>query len=201
MVDPDTVITTQSDADSSGDSKVVAHSVQGEDDMVEVSMKDAGSKEAPGAATLLKEFNKKRPSWIDPAQHLPGQLQSLFELSYFTERGFPTGWQSTDRNLLPRLSTRAPPPDSSSEQDESNSPSTWTNGGDSDRESISDQQSQASEPVQTRMNEESSDEAAPVQRPTKVCTPSSQHYSRALSSRISLASHDSNMFKTRETCD
>jgi ubiquitin carboxyl-terminal hydrolase 4/11 len=34
------VVTTASDADSSGDSKVIAQSVNGEDDLVDVTMKD-----------------------------------------------------------------------------------------------------------------------------------------------------------------
>jgi ubiquitin carboxyl-terminal hydrolase 4/11 len=34
------VITNSSDADSSGDSKIIAHSVEGEDDLVDVSMKN-----------------------------------------------------------------------------------------------------------------------------------------------------------------
>ena len=40
-IDPDLVLTTGSDADSSGDGKVVATSVDGEDELVDVTMKDA----------------------------------------------------------------------------------------------------------------------------------------------------------------
>jgi ubiquitin carboxyl-terminal hydrolase 4/11/15 len=39
--DPEMVNNTASDVDSSGDSKVVAKSVEGEDDMVDVTMRDA----------------------------------------------------------------------------------------------------------------------------------------------------------------
>lgn len=43
-IDPDLVVTTASDADSSGDSgKVVASSIDGEDDVVDVTMKDSNS--------------------------------------------------------------------------------------------------------------------------------------------------------------
>jgi len=38
-IDPDIVLTTGSDADSSGDSKVVATSIDGEDGLVDVTMK------------------------------------------------------------------------------------------------------------------------------------------------------------------
>ncbi|KAH6694104.1 ubiquitin carboxyl-terminal hydrolase [Plectosphaerella plurivora] len=163
-VDPDIVLTTQSDADSSGDGKVIAHSVEGEDDMVEVSMKDAEAS-TPGA---LKEFNKKRPQWVDTNQHLPAQLQNLFEMYYMFERSekkMPTGWHDLDKTHA-RLSSRAPASESSSEH-ESNSPSTWTTGADSDRESDG-QSREASEPTLTRMNEESSEEDEPiVQKPAK----------------------------------
>jgi ubiquitin carboxyl-terminal hydrolase 4/11/15 len=40
-VDPDIVLTTGSDADSSGGSKVVANSIDGEDELVDVTMKDS----------------------------------------------------------------------------------------------------------------------------------------------------------------
>jgi ubiquitin carboxyl-terminal hydrolase 4/11/15 len=167
-VDPDIVLTTHSDADSSGDSKINAHSVDGEDDMVDVSMKDSAVTSAPKA---LKEFNKKRPQWIDPNEHLPAQLQNLFEMFYMSEKSekkMPTGWHDLDRPHA-RLSSRAPPSESSSEH-ESNSPSTWTTGADSDRESDG-QSREASEPTLTRMNEESSEEDEPVvQKPIKVST-------------------------------
>lgn len=39
--DSEMVVTNSSDADSAGDSKVIAQSVGSEDDMVDVSMKDA----------------------------------------------------------------------------------------------------------------------------------------------------------------
>lgn len=39
--DPEMSVTNASDIDSSGDGKVVAKSVEGEDDMVDVTMKDA----------------------------------------------------------------------------------------------------------------------------------------------------------------
>jgi ubiquitin carboxyl-terminal hydrolase 4/11/15 len=42
-MDPDLVVTTASDTDSSGDSKIVASSVDGEDDVVDVTMKDSNS--------------------------------------------------------------------------------------------------------------------------------------------------------------
>ena len=47
-IDPDLVLTTGSDADSSGGSKVVATSIDGEDELVDVTMKDSnGASEPP----------------------------------------------------------------------------------------------------------------------------------------------------------
>jgi ubiquitin carboxyl-terminal hydrolase 4/11/15 len=44
-VDPDLVVTTGSDADSSGDGKVLATSIDGEDELVDVSMTDSKAKD------------------------------------------------------------------------------------------------------------------------------------------------------------
>ncbi|PNH37358.1 hypothetical protein VD0004_g9428 [Verticillium dahliae] len=179
-LDPETVVTTQSDTEM-GDSKVVAQSVEGEDDIVEVSMKDNGETTAATTASndrVLKRFESRRPKWATDSQsYLPPQLQNLFELFYFGGESsdvVPSGWNSLDR-ALHKLSSRAPPPESSSDQDESNSPGTWTNGGDgdSDNDSTSDLQSSASTPAQTRMNEESSEEEAVV-KPPKASVRASQ---------------------------
>jgi ubiquitin carboxyl-terminal hydrolase 4/11 len=40
-IDPDIVVTTASDADSSGDGKVMATSIDSEDELVDVTMKDS----------------------------------------------------------------------------------------------------------------------------------------------------------------
>jgi len=46
----DLVATTSSDADSAGDSKVVARSIEGEDDIVDVTMKDSGAADKTATA-------------------------------------------------------------------------------------------------------------------------------------------------------
>ncbi|ROT35882.1 UCH-domain-containing protein, partial [Sodiomyces alkalinus F11] len=161
--DTDTAMVTQSDADSSGDSKIMVHSVEGEDDMVEVSMPKACGR--PASEKLPRQYNAQRPKWVSRKHHLPAQLQNLFELSFLQDRSgdpLPSGWHCfDDKREFPRLSTRAPA-DSPSEQD-ANSPGAWTNGADSDNESNSDQQSPATASAatvsaQTRMNDESSDD-------------------------------------------
>lgn len=64
-VDPDIVLTNGSDADSSGDSKVIATSIDGEDGLVDVTMK--GSNEvltsAAGDVGSLKTAGKEKASY------------------------------------------------------------------------------------------------------------------------------------------
>ncbi|KAK1595294.1 ubiquitin carboxyl-terminal hydrolase [Colletotrichum navitas] len=153
--DTDMVITSQSDADSSGDSKVVSKSVEGEDDLVNVSIGGGEQRQ-----TTLKQFNTRRPKWTNPKEFLQPQLQSLFDLGYFAETndsGLPTGWHSVDDNKSFRpLSSRAP----EAEQDP-NSPDS-TNAADSEHDSVSDEQSPRSVEEQTRMADESEEDEEPV---------------------------------------
>lgn len=162
------VITSQSDADSSGDSKIVSHSVQGEDDLVDVSI-GAGEQQQT-SRRALKQFNTRRPKWVDSKSYLPPQLQNLFELSYFPENTgdspLPTGWNTVDDNKNFRtLSSRAP--ETPTEQDPTSPGS--TNAADSEHESVSEEQSPQSVEEQTRMADES-EEDEPVRLP-KVRAP------------------------------
>ena len=50
-VDPDIVITNGSDADSSGGTKVVAHSVDGDDELVDVSKEVANTSDKAKSST------------------------------------------------------------------------------------------------------------------------------------------------------
>ncbi|KAK3368104.1 hypothetical protein B0H63DRAFT_534187 [Podospora didyma] len=114
--DPE-MLNTVSDVDETSDSKIVAKSVEGEEDI------------------RLKEFNHRRPRWINPLEFLDPNFQNLFELSYFTEPDslMPTGWNSIqDDNLLPRLSTRQPKPIVS--DIEMRSPAAWEGSEDSGSE-------------------------------------------------------------------
>ncbi|KAK0711421.1 hypothetical protein B0H67DRAFT_602227 [Lasiosphaeris hirsuta] len=158
--DPEMVNNT-SDVDSAGDAKIVAKSVEGEEDIVDVTMSDVADtrKSATPAATeqyplLLKQFNQQRPKWINPAEFLDPQFQNLFELSYFQEQGtsIPTGWQTIqDENVLPRLSTRQPKPATSDV--EMRSPGAWEGSDESGSE-----ESPRAQPSNTRMVDESSDD-------------------------------------------
>jgi len=172
--DPEMVNTT-SDVDSA-DSKVVAKSVSGEEDMVDVTMRDAaGSRKATASGPvkasplLLKRFNKRRPKWISPLEFLDGHFQNLFEMSYFREANptttVPTGWNNVNEDTpYPRLSTRLPKlPVSDVEMQ---SPGTWPNGSD---DSGSEEATPPDSHLITRMAEESSEEDSDFPK-VKVCT-------------------------------
>ncbi|GJC86757.1 putative ubiquitin carboxyl-terminal hydrolase 12 [Colletotrichum liriopes] len=162
--DADIVITSQSDADSSGDSKIVSNSVEGEDDLVNVSIGAGEQQQIP--QRTLKQFSARRPKWANPKEYLQPELQNLFDLGYFAETndsGLPTGWHSVDDNKTFRpLSSRAP----ETEQDSNSQDS--TNGADSERDSVSESQSPQSVEEQTRMADESEeDEPVRVIKPTR----------------------------------
>ncbi|ATZ52048.1 Bcubp12 [Botrytis cinerea B05.10] len=125
-IDPDLVVTTGSDADSSGDGKFVAQSLDGEDELVDVAMKDSNpvhesTEQSPGAP--LKVFNSRRPKWIDPAEFLAPELQNLFEISYIVDAkgGIPTAWAvNLDSTRYPKISERNPQVHQINEDDASN---------------------------------------------------------------------------------
>ncbi|KAI0480517.1 ubiquitin carboxyl-terminal hydrolase-like protein [Xylariaceae sp. FL0804] len=149
-----------SDTSSSTGGKVVAQSIKGEDDMVDVQMNDAGhAKSTVQSPPVRHQFNHKRPAWVKPENFLPGELQNLFQMRYFAENNasIPIGMNHVDgRTLLPTLASRAPTPDSPSEEEQFDN---VTNGTASQSSSSSDEAPRRSvELPQTRMNDESDDE-------------------------------------------
>jgi ubiquitin carboxyl-terminal hydrolase 4/11/15 len=170
------VITTASDADSSGDGKVVANSVEGEDDIVDVTMKDAASIASANAAAmpppelplpnqpqLLRHFNSQRPKFIQPGEFLDPELQGLFELSYFANRTdgtVPTGWTNVDNHkTLPKLADRIP--EDRREEEDQPSPESWNSTASGNEESSNEEENPQQESSQTRMADESSEEDVP----------------------------------------
>ncbi|KAL2064140.1 hypothetical protein VTL71DRAFT_4634 [Oculimacula yallundae] len=103
--DADIVLTTGSDADSSGDSKVVANSIDGEDELVDVTMKNAETFSA------LQTFNKRRMAFMNPGSHLKSDLQNMFELCH-TANGkdlIPIGLNIVEEaGTYPTLASRMP---------------------------------------------------------------------------------------------
>lgn len=153
-----------SDADSSGDSRVAARSVEDEEDMVDVTMKDEADESNSRASSLrqsskvLKHFNKTRPAFVNSDGFLDPRLQNLFDLSYFTDGSdgsVPTGWSQVDQSrILPRLRDRMPRP---SVEDDQPSPESWGSTTSGPEESSNDE-GQKSDVAQTRMLDESSEE-------------------------------------------
>ncbi|KAM4054773.1 ubiquitin carboxyl-terminal hydrolase [Hirsutella rhossiliensis] len=163
FVDGDMVLTTASDADSSGDSKVAACSVEGEEDMVDITMRDAHGN-LGAQSRVLKRFNARRPKFTNPDNFLDPELQNLFELCYFrsdTDGTVPTGWSNVDNACaLPKLSDRVPDLKEVDQASPESLDSTLSGNEDS-----SNEDEKRSETPQTRMTEESSDEdASPAAR-------------------------------------
>ncbi|KAK4190445.1 UCH-domain-containing protein [Podospora australis] len=148
------MVNSTSDADS-GEDKITAESVEGEDDIVDVSMGGVTDQPKPPAPTHstqvpLRTFPHRRPKWLNPAEFLEPELQNLFELSYFKDAGsmIPTGWQSvSDGTTYPRLSSRQKAVVSDVEM---RSPGAW-------REGSEESSNEEASPV-TRMADESSEE-------------------------------------------
>jgi hypothetical protein len=111
-------------------------------------------------------FNRNAPSWVNPKEYLPAQLQNIFELSYFTEGGslVVSGMNSlNETSEYPKLSSRIP--DSNISDDGVDS---TTNGTVSNDEESQDELSQTStDTPPTRMAEESEEEDQPPI--VKVC--------------------------------
>jgi ubiquitin carboxyl-terminal hydrolase 4/11/15 len=161
--DPE-MLNNTSDVDS-GNAEVVAKSVEGEEDIVDVTMSGAPNGTAVPSSTsaatekyppLLKQFDQRRPKWIDPQEFLAPHFQNLFDLKYFRENNvpMPTGWQSIQEDTtLPTLSSRQPRPTSS--DTEMRSPTPWDGSEESGSEGASPIQPPS---VQTRMVDESSEE-------------------------------------------
>lgn len=168
-LEQDIVITTASDT-SSGDGKVVATSIDGEDDVVDVTV--TGQNNGRAAAEVdgglqdsnprKRKFHSRRPKWIDPNEFLPSEYNNLFELSYFTSKKdvVPTGWGVVDEEkIYPRLSSRIPVVQDAVEVDGEGSAGFASNNlQGSDGESSEDDISDIPQLAPTRMNEESSDD-------------------------------------------
>lgn len=172
----DIVITTASDT-SSGDGKVVATSIDGEDDVVDVTVTEQNNRPAEvdgqkDSNPRKRKFQSRRPKWIDPEQFLPSEYNNLFELSYFSSKKevVPTGWGVVDEEkLYPRLSSRIPVVQDAVEVDDEASDGFASNNPQrSDGESSEDDIGDIPQLAPTRMNEESSDDddLAPN---TRVC--------------------------------
>jgi ubiquitin carboxyl-terminal hydrolase 4/11/15 len=92
--DSDIVLTTEEDASPNGDARVQDGSVEGEDNLVEVTMAE------PGETAGLVAADTGVPEILRPGSFIPPAFRNLFEMKY-TRPGnemVPTGWQSIDAN-------------------------------------------------------------------------------------------------------
>ncbi|KYK58316.1 ubiquitin carboxyl-terminal hydrolase [Drechmeria coniospora] len=163
FMDGDVVVTTASDADSSGDAKVATRSVEGEDDIVDITMKGTDDKSS-AQSSILKRFNTTRPRFLRAENLVDAKLQNVFELCYFksdSDGTVPTGWSSVDgTRVLPKLADRIP----ELQDDGGESPESMGSPGFGNDDSSNDDEADVEE-SQTRMMHESSDEdASPVSR-------------------------------------
>jgi ubiquitin carboxyl-terminal hydrolase 4/11/15 len=157
--DTDLVITTGSDADSSGDGKVVANSIDGEDELVDVVMKESPAK---SPATI---FNTRRPKFLAPGTFLDPSLQNMFAVGFFSvaKEMIPTGWNVVDEDkIYPNINTRAPQQPEALE-DEARSEAHSSNGLPRSESGEDDEYSSNGVTTATRMVEESDEDedAAP----------------------------------------
>ena len=107
--DSDTVVMNEEDAESA-DSKIKASSVEGEDSLVDVSMRDAsdhnGNWEVDSSAN---KSNGVLPPILRPGSLIPSKLRNLFDMKVVTSTTeiIPHGFSSLDENRdYPLLSSR-----------------------------------------------------------------------------------------------
>jgi ubiquitin carboxyl-terminal hydrolase 4/11/15 len=112
----DVVLTTEEDASPNGDPHVQDGSVEGEDNLVEVTMTDPAADSPDGS----KE-EEQIPDILKPGSFIPPEFRTLFDIKH-TRPGkemVPTGWSSVDHSkvydpISKRI--RIPPSRESSEQ-------------------------------------------------------------------------------------
>lgn len=91
----DVVLTTEEDASPNGDARVHDGSVDGEDNMVEVTMTEASETSADAGS-----YQDELPEVLRPGTYVPPEFQQLFEIchSRAVNEFIPTGWSSVDGN-------------------------------------------------------------------------------------------------------
>ncbi|KAI1267359.1 hypothetical protein F5Y18DRAFT_336069 [Xylariaceae sp. FL1019] len=170
--EPEMIGPNGSDTGSSIEGKVVAQSIRGEDDLVDVQMKDATDAKNSSASRFPQpSFNRKKPVWMDHTSFLPSELQNLFEIGICGESSspIPTGSNANMEDKdYPRLSSRAVPDSPSSEEQLDNATTSTASNDDSS----SDEVPRTSVDMgTTRMNDESDDgDGNPVVKVPSTCS-------------------------------
>ena len=114
--DFDTVLMA-TDEDSSSDFKVQAKSLESEDGMIDISMRDSGEEPQTASANHDgSEVPKSKPlaPMLRPGSFITPGVRNLFEMKYFSSGSemIPTGWSTLqDENKdYPTISSRIPEP-------------------------------------------------------------------------------------------
>lgn len=98
------------------DGNVTAESVQSEDGLVDVSMRDRtpsrseqDQSQKPKSSTKQQKDNKKLPRALKSGGFIPPDLQNIFEMKYYRSGESLSTTFSDERKRLPLLSTRSKP--------------------------------------------------------------------------------------------
>ena len=160
-LEKDVVVTTASDA-SSGDGKIAVSSVDGEDDVVDVTMKDTTTSTSSEAASRFEQMNypgqTSPPRWLDVSVPLPDAFDTIFDICYYRDNKgdhiLPQGSSSiSDDVTYPSILTRVRRREEIVEEQIAEQEATPVSSVSEEEEDVA----QLGESV-TRMNEESSEE-------------------------------------------
>ena len=112
--DSDTVLMNTEDADSSSDSKIQANSVQSEDGMVDISMKDSADAPIvprisyPPQAASVK--SRRLPRMLQRGEFIEPELRRMFQMKYYSGKEMiPTCFNVLDESrTYPDIQSRLP---------------------------------------------------------------------------------------------
>ncbi len=167
VTDEDVVVTTASDA-SSGDGKVATRSVDGEDDVVDVQMKEQSFEEPESRNLFNKDARKPAPKWVDPAEYLPAEYDQMFQICYISGKEVGSEdvlktWQvvSGSKKYRPISDRINRPPQPAKPLPEQEPESVKEDESNAASETSEQSEVTVTEGGVTRMNDESSDEELP----------------------------------------
>lgn len=111
--DSDCVLMNTDDGDSSSESKVQAKSLESEDELVDISMRDVGNEAQAYRRASNQGIVKhpRLPRMLQPGEFITPEVRNLFEMKYFSSNEMvPTGWSTLqDENKeYPTLESRRP---------------------------------------------------------------------------------------------
>lgn len=113
--DSDGVLMSTEDVDSASDSRIQTKSLEGEDGVIDISMRDAGddSQGSSGAPKNLPGSKyKPLPRVLRSGEFIPPDLHTLFDIKYFTanQEMVPTGWATLqdESKDYPKIEARRP---------------------------------------------------------------------------------------------